>query len=114
MYYGNSVGGVKPAKPDRNMEQQLHQRLALPERNHTQRRLIRPAMETTAHCGKHSSAATPGEIDGAASFNGSTANIQTPLNINALPITSAWVNPANTGVPGAPWSTDNGGWDYAG
>ncbi len=58
-------------------------------------------------------AATTGEIDGAASFNGSTANIQTPLNINTLPITvSAWVYPTNTSGISEPWSTDNGGWDY--
>ncbi len=58
-------------------------------------------------------AATTGEIDGAAGFNGSTANIQTPLNINTLPITvSAWVYPTNTSGPSEPWSTDAGGWDY--
>ncbi len=58
-------------------------------------------------------AATTGEIDGAASFNGSTANIQTPLNINTLPITvSAWVYPTITSGISEPWSTDAGGWDY--
>ena len=104
--------GVKPAKPDRNVEQQLW-RQRLP--NGT----TLSASDSTGNGnngtlrGRTVPAATTGEIDGAASFNGSTANIQTPLNINTLPITvSAWVYPTNTSGPSAPWSTDNGGWDY--
>ena len=87
--------GGQSAESDRGVGQQLRRSVASSERDHADRRTIRPRTATT-RSSLNGSSAGAGEIDGAASLNGTSNYIQVPnsssLNGWSQQTVSMWIN----------------------